>query len=260
LFINESKINTDNKDRVLINKAAITEDSDDDEDSEPKDSETPEDDDDTAKVYIKKFDLSLQKDIIRTEVTVDGQKTITEIENGIAKVEVDKKKIKKTEVKFVYELTIKNEGEIPGQATEITDYIPEGLQFFEEDNKDYGWKVVKEDKIISTNILDGHTLNPGETAKVIVVLRWKQNKENLELKRNIAEISADYNEKNAEDIDSTPDNVKTENYKERQEDDDDYADVLISLKTGTGNTYYLLIVAVITIIGTGIALIKKYVW
>ena len=168
-------------------------------------------------------------------------------------------KIKKTEVKFIYELTIKNEGEIPGQATEITDYIPEGLQFFEEDNKDYGWKVVKEDKIISTNILDGHTLNPGETAKVLVVLRWKQNEENLELKRNIAEISADYNEKNSEDIDSTPNNVELENYKERQEDDDDYADVLISLKTGAENTYYLLVIVVISIIGTGLTLIKKYV-
>ena len=72
-------------------------------------------------------------------------------------------------------------------------------------------------------------------------------------KTNIAEISADRNDSNTKDVDSTPDN------KVDGEDDIDKAEVMLSISTGTAPTYILLTLTVSIIMVTGIALIKKYV-
>ena len=73
------------------------------------------------------------------------------------------------------------------------------------------------------------------------------------VKVNTAEISEDYNEDGADDIDSTPDN------KEPEEDDIDEAQVILSIKTGTGRTYFILIGTILITLATGIILIKKFV-
>ena len=101
-------------------------------------------------------------------------------------------------------------------------------------------------------------LQPGESAEVEIVFRWKNSSDNLGLKTNIAEISEDYNESNAKDIDSVPDNKK-DPYEKEQEDDDDFALVILSLKTGKGATYTILITTVISVLAVGIYLIKRYV-
>ena len=86
----------------------------------------------------------------------------------------------------------------------------------------------------------------------------KNNTNNLGLKTNIAEITEDYNEHNSKDIDSTPDNKK-DPYEKEQEDDDDFALVILSIKTGKGASYALFITAMLTLLTTGIYLVKKYV-
>ena len=77
---------------------------------------------------------------------------------------------------------------------------------------------------------------------------------------NIAEISEDANDYNTDDIDSTPNN-KENPYKEEQEDDDDFALVILSIKTGATQfmSYFTLITITLAIVGGGIILIKKYV-
>ena len=50
----------------------------------------------------------------------------------VVKVELNKKRIENTIVKFRYYIRITNEGEIEGYAKEISDYIPEGLKFNED--------------------------------------------------------------------------------------------------------------------------------
>ena len=150
-----------------------------------------------------------------------------------------------------------NQGEIPGYATEITDYIPEGLEFIPEDNPI--WTKVDDNKI-TTRALEGTLLQPGESATLEVVFTWKKDPDNLGLKTNIAEISEDYNDKGSEDVDSTPDNVEPDGYDEQQEDDDDKALVILELHTGGFVTSYMwLILTVLLIITGGISLIKKYV-
>ena len=138
-----------------------------------------------------------------------------------------------------------------------TQIAPKGLEFKAEDNKKYGWVKEGNDKV-TTRALETVLLQPGQSAEVEIVFRWKNDKNNLGLKTNIAEITEDFNEYNSPDIDSTPNNKK-DPYEKEQEDDDDFALVILSLKTGKGMSYTLLITTVVTLLAGGIYLIKKYV-
>ena len=164
--------------------------------------------------------------------------------------EIHRKKINSTTVKFVYNITVKNEGEIAGYATEISDYLPSGLEFIEAENSQ--WTKVADDKV-TTNALANTRLEPGQSASVQLVLKWINGEDNLNLKTNIAEISADKNDSNTSDIDSTPNNQQP------GEDDIDTADVFLSISTGTAPTYIALTTTVLAILATGIVLIKKFV-
>ena len=176
---------------------------------------------------------------------------ITAVNGELLKVEINRKKINSTIVKFVYDITIENQGTIAGYAKEIKDYIPEGLQFVEADNQN--WKVIS-DNVITTDALAEKLLQPGEKATVQVVLRWINNENNLGMKTNIAEISKDYNDANdTDDIDSTPDNKKD------GEDDIDDAPVILSISTGRAPMYVILTTGILTMISTGVVMIKKYV-
>lgn len=216
-----------------------------------------EDDDDFEKVYIKQFDLSLLKFVSKVIVIEDGKETITETGyNGhedpepVVKVELHKKKLNNVVVKFGYGITITNEGDIPGYATEITDYVPEGLKFESTDNPNW---TDEGNNVISTRQLENVLLQPGESVTVEVIFTWINSPDNLAQKTNTAEISEDKNEYDVPDRDSTPDNKK------EGEDDIDIAKVILTVSTGTAKTYFMLTLGLLTLIATGIALIKKYV-
>ena len=137
-----------------------------------------------------------------------------------------------------------------GYADEIIDYIPEGLEFVAEDNK--GWTKIT-DKAASTDALVKTLLEPGQTASVQITLKWKNGESNFGVRDNIAEISKASNPNGSKDIDSTPGNFVA------GEDDQDNAQVMISISTGNAPTYVALAVSVIAIISTGAFMIKKYV-
>ena len=73
------------------------------------------------------------------------------------------------------------------------------------------------------------------------------------LKDNWAEISKDYNDYDAPDIDSTPNNDK------KGEDDIDDAPVILQVQTGEVVRNIALTIGCLTILLGGISLIKKYV-
>ena len=250
---------------VIVNKAQISEDADkdgkpvEDIDSTPDEWKEGEDDQDYENVGVEYFDLSLLKYVTKAIVIENGKtKTTTTGNNGsdsdiTPKVEIYRKNIKKTIVKFEYVIKITNEGDIAGYAKEITDYVPEGLKFYEEDNK--GWKD-EGNNVISTELLKDTLLQPGQSATVKVVLRWINGENNLNLKINIAEISKDENEKGIPDRDSTPDNKKP------GEDDIDDAPVLLTISTGMlENTivYVSGALVILVVIGLGLVAIKKFV-
>ena len=241
--------NTSN--RVVINTAEISKASDEDIDSTPGNNDSKEDDIDNEYLKVKYFDLALKKWVTATRVIYNGKTTETktgfnEDSTEIAKVDLVAKRLKKTTVKFVYNIKVINEGEVAGYATEIEDYIPKGLMFLQEDNPK--WKLVEDDVAVTDQLKD-KLLQPGETATIEIVLTWKNSTTNMGLKTNWAEIKNDSDD----DIDSVPDN------KREHEDDIDDAKVILSIKTGTVRTYILLTLISITILAGGAFAIKKYV-
>ena len=150
----------------------------------------------------------------------------------------------------MYGITITNEGDIPGYATEIKDYVPEGLKFVAEDNK--GW-TDEGNNIISTKQLENTLLQPGQSKTIEVVFTWINGKDNLALKTNTVEISKDKNEYDVPDKDSTPDN------KQESEDDIATAKVMLAISTGRTQTYFMLTLGLLATVAIGVILIKKFV-
>ncbi len=249
-------------DRIIINHAEISKDTDedgneiDDIDSTPDKWNEGEDDQDIEKIYVKYFDLALRKWVSQAIIIEDGVQK--EMDTGhyaeqepepAVKVELNKKKIAETIVKFRYQIRITNEGEIEGYATEISDYIPDGLKFNQADNPK--WKEVN-GKIVTDQLKDT-LLKPGESATVEVVLTWINGEDNMGTKVNVAEISEDKNDSDSPDIDSTPNNKK------EGEDDIDDAPVVLTVITGSAPKYIAIISVGLAIVGAGIFTIKKYV-
>lgn len=187
-------------------------------------------------------------------MTLDGETTVEETGHkfeddpeDVVKIELGNHKIETAVLKFTYQIRITNEGNKAGYAYEIKDYIPEGLEFREEDNEN--WVLSEDGRTVTTDQLKDTLLEPGESAVVEITLRWINGQTNLGVKTNWAEISEDSDD----DIDSTPDNF------EKGEDDIDEAEVVLSIVTGVGEHYMGLIVVVLAILATGIILIKKFV-
>ena len=250
-------------DRILINQAQISKDSDKDgndvtdQDSVPDKWNEGEDDQDIEKVKVQYFDLSLRKWVTQAIVTENGEEKI--IESGhkaeddpedVVKVDLKKSKINKVTIKFRYKIRVKNEGNIAGYAKELKDYIPNGLKFVPEDNP--LWKQIDE-KTITTDQTKDILLQPGDTTEVEVVLTWINDSENFGVMDNWAEISKDHNDFNSPDIDSTPDNNK------KGEDDIDDAPVSVGVQTGQIKTFTTIGLVVLVILSSGVVLIKKFV-
>ena len=256
-------VESNKSDRIIINQAQIADDKDEDGNEVTDKDSTPdkwidgEDDQDIEKIKVQYFDLALRKWVTQAIVIENGKETVTETGHkaeddpeGIVKVDLKKKNINSVTVKFRYSIRVTNEGQIAGYVKEIKDYIPDGLKFVAEDNPQ--WTQI-EDGIITTDQAKDVLLQPGESTEVEVLLTWINDSNNMGLKVNVAEISKDYNEFDAPDIDSTPDNKKD------GEDDIDDAPVMLSVATGEVKKYVLITGTVLIILASGVALIKKYV-
>ena len=249
-------------DRIIINHAQISEDKDEegedvtDIDSTPDEWNEGEDDQDIEKIYVQYFDLALRKWVSQVILIEDGVEKVKDTGHyaeqdpePVVRVDLNQNRIDNTIIKFKYQIRITNEGEIAGYATEISDYIPEGLEFNQADNP--LWKEV--DGKIVTDQLKDTILQPGESATVEVILTWINDEENMGVMINTAEISEDYNESGTPDIDSTPNN------KVEGEDDIDDAPVALTMVTGSAPLYIGLTAGTLAIIAGGVFLIKKYV-
>ena len=257
-------------DRILVNTAEISDDRDenndpvDDIDSTPDNNNEWNEEDDLDKefVKVKYFDLALKKWVSRAIVTnQDGSQNI--IETGHtgdedpeppAKVDLGRQDINKVTVKFEFQIKITNEGEIAGYATEVTDYIPEGLKFIQEDNPLwYPREPLNGRERVGTQQLADTLLQPGESATISILLTWINDPNNMGLKTNIAEISQDDNDSDTPDIDSTPDNFTD------GEDDIDDAPVMLTVALGDTQIYIGLGFVIVAMLTGGIWAIKRYV-
>lgn len=185
------------------------------------------------------FDLSLNKKVKQISMANTKKTQTKKYDTQLAKIDLDYKYINNTKVAIEYEITITNEGDIPGYATKIVDYLPEGFDFSTELNKDW---YTSTNKNIETKALANTIINPGESKTVTLVLTKNMNENGNGIYSNTAEIAENYNEYGQADTDSTPGNNK------EGEDDQSSANVILGLKTGGPVTYITLTISIMTII------------
>ena len=201
----------------------------------------------------EKFDLSLNKYV--SKVTVNNNSGVTTYDyNGkdktLVKVDIPAKYMSSSTVIIEYKIQVKNEGEVPGYAKKVVDYIPDGLKFNTELNpKAY---LGKDGNIYSEELADT-IINPGESKEITIILTKKMTDTNTGTVVNEAEIAESYNELGLEDINSEPGN------KDEKENDLGSASTIITVKTGQIVIYTTLIVGVIAMLTVGSYMIKKYV-
>ena len=285
-------VSTESAGTVIRNEAAITGDTDangdpvDDRDSQPENwpGRDPEhqyqDDEDYDNIVLEVFDLALRKFIaaVSPDVNIEEADYLVDEDGTYLRApQVDTSKLNqigedgqtittatynhpKTPVQVnknnyvVYMFRVYNEGQIDGYVTEITDYLPEQLEFVEDKfNDEYGWTASEDGRVVKTDYLKDTIINKAtENQNGNIVLTYKEvpilckvkdtanYKENI---TNIAEIT-DFKDEDGEDIvdrDSQKDNVTLPSdeelpaYKEDevgeyvpgQEDDDDFEKVII---------------------------------
>ena len=195
------------------------------------------------------FDLELDKYISKIVVQTSEKTKQYNYENDtFEKVEIHKKQLQGANVVLEYTIKVKNTGEIAGNAKNIIDYLPSGLTFSSELNKD--WYL--SGNYLYTKSLENIELKPGEEKEVKLILTKTMTNENLGLINNRAEIYEDYNKYGEQDIDSIPNNQK------QNEDDYGSVDVIIQVATGGSNiTYIILLMINVILIAFAIRLMIK---
>ena len=189
-------------------------------------------------IELKTYDLKLDKYVSKMIVQNSAGTTVKEFNNEtLAKIEIDSKQLKGTTVLIEYKINVSNIGEVEGYAKKIADYIPNDLQFSSELNKD--WYL--SNGVLYNTSLANEKILAGETKTLTLTLTKTLNENNLGRINNTAEIAESYNELGLEDVNSTPGN------KVQGENDMNYADVIISLRTG-GAVYIGITIIVIAIL------------
>ena len=180
-----------------------------------------------------KFDLELDKYISKIIVQTSKEtKTYDYNEKTLGKVEIHRKQVQGANVVLEYTIKIKNNGEIAGYAKNIVDYLPSGLMFSSELNKD--WYI--SGNYLHTKSLENTVINPGEEKEVKLILTKTMTSENVGLINNTAEVYQDYNQFGESDIDSTPNNQN------QNEDDFGSTDVIIQIATGGSIIAYIMLI------------------
>lgn len=196
------------------------------------------------------FDLKLDKNVTKILVQNNNQTDVYNYDNAtLAKVELDSKQINNTTVIIEYTITVTNNGEIDGYVKNIVDYIPSGLKFSSELNKDW----YQSGSYLYNASLANTKLLAGESRTVTLLLTKAMTENNTGRINNTAEIAEQYNEEGTQDVNSTPGN------KVQGENDMGSADVIISIKTGSIATYITLTIVLIAAIGAGAYFVNKKV-
>lgn len=200
----------------------------------------------------EKFDLRLDKYINKITLTTPtiGTKTYDYDNQQAAKIEVLNRNLGKSNIVIEYKIVVKNEGAVSGYIKKIVDYLPDGVGFNTELNKNW---YLSENGNVYNSSLENEKINPGESKEVTLVVTKKMTENSLGVLNNQAEIYEAYNEQGLKDIDSTPGN------KAEGEDDMSKADIVLSLVTGKIILYTSITLGVITLLGFSIYFIKRKV-
>lgn len=187
----------------------------------------------------KIFDLQISKSVKKAILTTDGkEKTIEKKGDGLVKIDIPRSKVAGSSLKVIYELTVKNVGEVAGYATEIDDFLPADMQLVQDEM----W--TEQSGIAITNTLEGVKIEPGESVSCEITLNWNLTEENIGLKVNQVAIATYYNEEGLKD--NTPDNKGEES-------------ILVTIKTGKAAIITIEVVIALAIAGGIVYVVKKKV-
>ncbi|MFR0822425.1 MAG: SdrD B-like domain-containing protein [Clostridia bacterium] len=206
---------------------------------------------DLGLVSNPKFDLKLDKTV--SKITVQNPTGTAEYpynDSKLAKRDLIGKYVNQTTLVIEYKIKVTNEGAVEGYVKKIADYIPTGLKFNAELNRD--WYSSQNGMLLNSSLANTK-IAPGESKEVTLLLTMKVSEDNLGIINNSAEIYEAYNDLGLEDIDSTPGN------KASNEDDMSSADVLITIRTGKTIMFIGITTVIVAIIGVGAYFIKKKV-
>lgn len=196
---------------------------------------------DIGLVETAQFSLGIEKAI--TKVTVQNEQgTVTEEFDKVklAQSAITAKYLAGTTVYVEYAITVTNNGDLEGFASEIIDYIPQGMTFNSGLNPDW---YTGTDGNLYTKALANTELVSGQSQEVKLVLTKQMTTENTGNVSNTAEIAEDFNIYGVSDKNSTPKN------KAQNEDDISTADLIITVKTG--ETLIYLSAIIISILAGG---------
>lgn len=201
---------------------------------------------DIGLIEADKFSLELDKSISKVTVqNVQGTKTEEFNKAKLAKYDIAAKHLSGTTVYVEYTMTITNNGDLSGFASEIVDYVPEGMTFNSKLNPDW---YTGTDGSLYTKALANTELAKGESKEIKLVLTKQMTAENTGLVSNTAEIADDFNIYGVSDFNSKPMN------KAQGEDDMSTADTILTVKTGE-SLIYLSAIIVSVIIGGAVAFV-----
>lgn len=182
---------------------------------------------DIGLIESKMFDLSLSKTITKATVQSNsGTKKYDFNHVTTGKVDIRAKDMASAKVYVEYAITVMNKGELKGYARSIVDYVPEGMSFNPELNREWGW-YVKDGKLY-TSALAKTPIEAGRSATIKLVLTKQMTTESTGVFSNGAEIASSFNEAAIADTDSKAGNAVA------SEDDYGTADMIISVNTGGG--------------------------
>ena len=196
------------------------------------------------------FDLKLNSEL--TKMTLQNEEGIKEVkyENvKLPKIDINPDLLSESTVYIEYKITITNEGNVPGYANNIVNYIPKGTIFNSELNTNW---YIGQDGNLYSNALADELINPGETKEIKLILIKEMTEENTGMSINKTEIHEIHNEYGLQDIDSKENN--------KSDTEDDYSEIsaLITLQLGGKVVYSTSVFGVIIGIAVALYFVQKY--
>ena len=201
---------------------------------------------------IKTFELKLDKNISKVVVQNSKETKTYDFNNtSMTKIELPSKYMKNTNMIIEYEIKVTNIGEAEGYVKSIVDYLPSGLKFNSELNKD--WYQLNSNAYNTS--LANEKILPGESKTVKIVLTKNVTSENSEIVNNVAEIAESYSPSGIESKNSKANN------KVQGESDMSNADIIIGIATGeiVVNVALISILSIIVIISGAYIINKKFI-